>query len=148
MADRPTYTPPQHIIDFAIQASFNIPCLSRRGAAIFNGENLVSVGWNHQPRGFKCTADDKCKKTCGRDAVHAEQAALIGVGNVRGYEMLHVKTVDGQLVPSMAPSCLQCSKLIIEAGLSGMWLYHEYGWRLYSPVEFHWMSGAQQGLTR
>lgn len=51
--------------------------------------------------------------------------------------MLHIKTVDGAAVPSAGPSCLECSKLILEAGVAEMWLFLETGWTRYSAREFH-----------
>jgi len=136
--------PPQHIVDFAIEASLLSPCQSKRGVAIFNGDDLVSTGFNHKPRGFFCDGSNECKSMCSRDAVHAEQAAIIGIPGpkTRGAEMLHVKTVDGNLVESMGPSCLQCSKLIIEAGITAMWLFHAAGWKRYAAGIFHRLSGA------
>lgn len=135
--------PPQHIIGFAIEASIQSPCRSQRGAAIWQGEDLISTGFNRKPIGFRCDQSDKCKKVCALDAIHAEQAAIIHASNsIRGADMLHVKTIDGKLVESMKPSCLQCSKLILEMGIAGMWLYHHTGWHRYNPLEFHYLSGA------
>lgn len=135
--------PPVHIIEFAVEASLQSPCQSKRGVAIFDGEYLVACGHNHKPAGFMCDGSKACKYKCSQDAVHAEQAAIIGAGRAaRGCEMLHVKTVDRCVVPSMGPSCLQCSKLIIEAGITAMWLYHERGWKRYEARLFHYMSGA------
>jgi deoxycytidylate deaminase len=135
-------TPPEHIIQFAIEASLNSPCQSKRGVAIWSGEDLVSIGWNYKPKPFVCDGSTECKFKCGKDAVHAEQHAIIFGRDIRGCQMLHVKTVSGVLVPSMGPSCLQCSKLILAVGISAMWLYHENGWLRYDPVEFHYLSGA------
>jgi hypothetical protein len=44
------------------------------------------------------------------------------------------------LVPSGGPSCAQCSKLALAAGIVGVWLYHENGWRRYGAGEFHRLS--------
>lgn len=130
--------PPEHIINFAIDASLNSPCQSKRGVAIFDADALLSLGWNHKPSGFECDGSDACKKTCGREAVHAEQMALIGMWcPSSGCDMIHVKTVDGVIVPSGGPSCLECSKLILHSRISGMWLYHADGWRRYDTAEFH-----------
>jgi hypothetical protein len=62
--------------------------------------------------------------------------------HAQGCDMLHVKTVDGELVPSGGPSCVQCSKLALAAGIAGVWLFHEDGWRRYGAVEFHELSLA------
>jgi deoxycytidylate deaminase len=135
-------TPPEHIIRFAIEASVRSPCQSKRGVAIWSGEDLISTGYNHKPKPFACDGSDECKAHCNKDAVHAEQAAIICGNRVHRCQMLHVKTRDGLLVTSGGPSCLQCSKLILEAGISFMWLYHEHGWRRYGAVEFHHLSRA------
>jgi deoxycytidylate deaminase len=132
--------PPNHIIRFAIEASYSSPCRSKRGVAIFDGDNLVSLGWNHKPKGFDCDRSAECKRTCGREAIHAEQMALVGSRHLNGAQMIHVKTVDGVLVASGGPSCVECSKLILYARIAGMWLYHETGWRYYEAHEFHRLS--------
>jgi hypothetical protein len=52
--------------------------------------------------------------------------------------LVHVKTVAGKLVVSGGPSCWQCSRMIVaDTRVGGIWLFHEAGWRLYEPVEFH-----------
>jgi deoxycytidylate deaminase len=134
--------PPKHIVQFAIEASLNSPCRSKRGAALFEGDALYSCGWNHKPKGFECDGSEECKRTCGREAVHAEQMALIGSGSYicSDADMLHVKTVDGKLVPSGGPSCIECSKLILHSRIAGMWLYHEDSWKRYDAAEFHRLS--------
>jgi deoxycytidylate deaminase len=129
--------PPQHIINSAIRASLNSPCRSKRGAALFHGDALFTLGWNYKPVGFDCDGSDACKSTCGREAVHAEQMVLVDSVGSRGCDMLHVKTVDGVLVPSGMPSCLECSKLILHAGIARMWLYQNTGWREYTAEQFH-----------
>lgn len=136
--------PDQIYIDFAIEASLNSPCLSKRGVAVWDDRGLVSIGHNFKPYPFKCDQSEYCKRQCREDAVHAEQAAIIHGEStrIRGASMLHVKTVDGVLVPSMGPSCLQCSKLILATGINWMWLFHEGGWKQYDAVRFHWESGA------
>lgn len=139
--------PPECIIRYAIEASQESPCLSKRGAAIFRDENLISVTCNRKPPGFECSGDSKCKATCRYEAVHAEQAALLWVPSHRAYtsDMLHVKTVDGALVPSRPPSCVECSKLILAAGIRHMWLYHADGWRRYEASDFHRLSLENTG---
>lgn len=134
-------SPLSHIIDFAVESANLSPCRSKRGAAIFSGENLVSVGYNMKPRGFTCDGSEECKRNCRNDAIHAEQAAILHARSTYGCEMLHVKTVNGKLVPSGPPSCLQCSKLILGAGIAFMWLYHESGWKCYDTYTFHLLSG-------
>ena len=137
-------TPPEEILEEAIASANNSICRSKRGAVIFRLRKdqvdvLASSGWNHQPT-FLCDGSETCKSTCGKTAVHAEQSAILRMGPWRWsphFEILHVKTVDGLLVPSGPPSCLECSKLILEAGIEHVWLFHEDGWKRYGAGEFH-----------
>lgn len=131
--------PPKHIIRFAVEASKCSPCRSKRGVAIFRGDALMNTGHNYKPRPFVCDGSAACKATCRGEAIHAEQHALLISGSyfAQDSEMLHVKTVDGELVPSGGPSCVECSKLMTAAGISAMWLYHEHGWQRYDIETFH-----------
>lgn len=75
---------------------------------------------------------------CRKTAVHAEQDAILAAGSgCLNASMLHVKVVDGQLVASGEPSCVECSKLILRSGIKFMWLFHETGWKEYTADEFH-----------
>jgi len=56
---------------------------------------------------------------------------------LKNAEMIHVKSVDGQKVYSLQPSCWQCSKLILGTGIKYMWLYLESGLKRYTTEEFH-----------
>ena len=145
-AERPAgEMPPAHIIDLAVQVSGWSPCRSKRGVVIFTGEHAVAHGYNYKPRGFDCDQTVACKATCRREAIHAEQQALLSAGPAAaGSDMLHVKTVDGRLVPSGGPSCVQCSKLAVAARIRGVWLYHDAGWQRYPIAEFHRQSLAAQ----
>ena len=135
--------PPKHIVELAIEVAGLSPCRSKRGSVIFAAGDVIAHGHNHKPSGFECDGSAACKATCRAEAVHAEQVALLQAGHAaRGAEMLHVKAVDGQLVPSGGPSCVQCSKLGLYAGVAGIWLYHEQGWRWYDAAEWHRLSLA------
>jgi deoxycytidylate deaminase len=144
MSSQPT--PPAHIVELAVQVAGWSPCRSKRGVVIFDRDgNFITNGHNHKPQGFACDGSEACKATCRRDAIHAEQYALLKAGTeARGAELLHVKAVDGQLVPSGGPSCVECSKLAIAAGITGVWLYHVHGWQRYPIVNFHNESLASQ----
>lgn len=140
--------PHKTVVAAAVAASLNSPCRSKRGVAIWWPGFLkpIAVGWNDLPVG-DCDGSDACKETCARRAVHAEQRALLTVVMKHGASMLHVKTIDGELVASGGPSCVECSKLILAAGLASMWLYQADGWREYSALEFHRLSLAAHGLA-
>lgn len=128
-------------VDLAVEEARRSPCQSKRGAVIFDARGVVAHGFNRQVPPLVCDGSDACKRTCRHSAVHAEQAALLAAGVMaRGRDMLHVKVVDGGLVPSGGPSCGQCSRLIVCAGIRHMWLFHEDGWRRYDAEEFHRLS--------
>lgn len=131
----------EHALGFAIEAAKLSPCQSKRGVAIWNSSGLVSVGWNDQIEPFKCDRSEKCKRSCYKTALHAEQKAILDAGErTRGAFMLHIKVQDGKPVTSMGPSCPECSKLILASGICQMWLFHDHGWMSYTPEKFHWYS--------
>ncbi len=139
--------PPVTFDDFvglAIEAAKWSPCRSKRGAIAFAGrENerreLVAVGFNQKPDG-SCDGSERCKSTCRREAVHAEQALLAGGADLTGSEVIHVKALAGALMESGAPDCVECSKLLMAAGVVAVWLCHVDGWRRYEIAEFHRLS--------
>ncbi len=114
-------------------------CQSKRGVVIWRPETerALSVGINHQARGFTCDGSDACKLWCGRTAIHAEESAILHFkGDLRGTSLIHVKYKDG-IVPSGKPSCVRCSGMIMEIGISKVWLLHKDGLRWYDPSMFH-----------
>lgn len=116
------------------------PCRSQRGVVIWHREHgLISFGFNAPPHPMVCNGSDECKATCSKTAVHAEQAALLNFNPIvySDCEMLHVKVVDDDAVTSEKPSCWQCSKLILAAGIEYMWLYQKEGLVRYTALDFH-----------
>lgn len=143
--------PPPHIVKFAVKASQRSPCRSKRGVVLFVGDHVVTHGYNYKPRGFDCDGSELCKATCRAEAIHAEQQALLSAGpRAKWADLVHVKTVDGELVPSGGPSCVACSKLILVAGVVDVWLYQSDGWHCYTAQEFHRASleSALAGIVR
>ena len=114
-------------VDEAVSVAMQSPCMSKRGVVISSEEGeLISTGFNNQPPPFICTGDDRCKKKCGKTAIHAEQSAILAARrDLRDAWMLHVKAKDGKPCASMAPSCLECSKLILASGIAWMHLLHD-----------------------
>ncbi len=126
-------------------------CKSKRGVVIADphtGEILVTAH-NSKPPPLSCSGSAACRAECRRVAVHAEERALLRLARLRicpiGGVLLHVKVVDGELVGGGPPSCLQCSRLILEAEISTVWLYEvntEPGfagnaWVARSALQFH-----------
>lgn len=116
---------------------------SKRGVIIWDASGILSCGSNSPPPGFVCDGSDACRASCGKVAVHAEQRALLkALSSVVGAEMLHTKVNEyGRAVPGGPPSCSDCSKLIVEAGIARMWLYETVDGTptlvRYTAEEFH-----------
>ena len=141
-------TPPAHVILRAIAEGRDSPCgKSKRGVVIYDPHTTNSIvrGRNAPALGV-CGNDDVCRAACARICIHAEQDSLLRGFDVVGADLVHVKVIDGVLVPSGGPSCVECSKLILAAGVDGVWLYHAEGWRRYSAEEFHRLTLAALGL--
>jgi deoxycytidylate deaminase len=104
---------------------------------------IIGRGFNGQPSGF-CDATARCRELCNQRCVHAEMRALRGI-RAGGATLLHVKVVDGQVVPGGGPSCWQCSREIVDSNLLGVWLYQDPyvnattapAWCYYSAFSFH-----------
>ncbi len=147
LTDWQPMTPPAEIVAKACAEAMRSPCRSQRGAVVFRhydgAPGCMARGHNDKPEGFACDGSEACKATCRQEAVHAEQHALLRAGlHAQGSDLLHVKVVDQVLVPSGGPSCVQCSKLSLVAGIRFVWLFHESGWRRYDATEFHRLSLA------
>lgn len=140
----------------AVEAARLSPCSkSKRGVVLWNRRSGRYVSaCNAPPPGFVCDGSDSCRGACGKVAVHAEQTALLKAAqegfNPVGKEMLHVKVFVAEAVGSGGPSCVDCSKLILRAGIKKVWLYEPilYLPRLvdYDPVSFHALSLEAKGL--
>jgi deoxycytidylate deaminase len=137
----------------ATKVGADSPCAkSKRGVVLFcRTYGMLGAGCNHPPDGFECDGSDECHAACNRVCVHAEMDALAEFtkelrddflrradkkGDMR-LEMLHVKVVDGVAVPSGEPSCWQCSRHVINFGVTAFWLLHASGLHRYGADEFH-----------
>lgn len=137
----------EDFVGIALETAAGSPCRSQRGAVAFTGNELegrelVAVGFNQKPGGT-CDGSERCKATCRREAVHAEQAMLasgVDLTFAGAVEVIHVKRAGGRLAPSGGPDCVECSKLLMFAGVIAVWLYHVDGWRRYPIEEFHRLS--------
>jgi deoxycytidylate deaminase len=142
--------PPDYVIEAARVAAMQSPCAkSKRGVVLFNPARhdeaelhgqlndharkwiVVSSGFNGPPAPFVCRDRMVCRSACRDVCLHAEQRAIIaalGCDDAVDLELVHVKVVDGAVVPGGGPSCLQCSKLVVEARLRGVWLLEAQRW--------------------
>lgn len=155
-------------VQAAVAAARTSPCAkSRRGVAIIDreweGGRVVASASNGPPAPLACTSDAACRAACRRVAVHAEQRALLwALDRSRArprapvFEVVHAKVNEaGELVPSDGPSCVDCSKLMLAAGVRRVYLYQERAdgpaqeppvWRGYEALEFHELTLAALGL--
>jgi deoxycytidylate deaminase len=146
----PAITTPEILVAAALDVGRQSTCAkSKRGVAILTDSIGIVCACNDPPLPFKCDGSRRCREFCRRLAVHAEQRALL-IAGADAFEatMLHVKVVDGELADSGPPSCYECSKLILEAGIADVWLFHSSGWRRYEAAEFHRLSLAAHNLPR
>lgn len=119
------------------------PVTAERGEQSFTVASICDVvgyGFNSAPD-RKCDGSAECASACGEICVHAEERAVRGAVallaasgympspaahfTLAGWDLLHAKVVDGQLVPGGGPSCVTCSRTILDAGISNVWLYEQ-----------------------
>lgn len=144
---------PRDGLECARNGARKSPCAkSKRGVSVWHpDEGLLAVGWN-EPAAGECDGSEACRASCSRICVHAEADAIIEATSWRarsghrardlsGCHLLHVKVVDGEPVASGPPSCWQCSRLILRAGIETVWLVHAGAdgleLRSYTAAEFH-----------
>jgi hypothetical protein len=125
--------PPEWVVDLARQVATWSPCRSKRGVVVFDpsdpGAIAHTTGHNGPPFPLTCPGRPICAGLCGQISVHAESRALhaIGTGSTKvrsRLDLVHVELTPGSdVVACDGPSCLSCSKEILESGLGGVWLY-------------------------
>lgn len=174
--------PPEEFIHEAtLVANYSGCKKSKRGVVIFDEDGYThgsgtngppvfdQVSTDEQP--FQCSGSKQCRASCAQTAVHAEVRALRDVKRndevgLPKLQLLHVKTVDGELVAGCGPSCVLCSKEILDSGIvKWVWLFEKafdpdscdmksrdsrsceierHGvigkWKRYHVVEFHELS--------
>jgi deoxycytidylate deaminase len=124
----------------AVRLAKQSPCeKSKRGVVIVKDDVIVGRGFNGPPGGYACAG--VCREYCSEYTVHAEMRAvfnaLMSGVSLFGARAYHVKAVDGVAVPKGIPSCLPCSKHMLDVGLSEIVLMDEQGYALYGVEEFY-----------
>jgi deoxycytidylate deaminase len=129
---------PSSYADLAYSTALRSPCAKSKRGVVLRGLNTYAA-YNGPPEPFSCGTSTGCSpSSCVKVAIHAEQRAIMKAGPfAKGSEMIHIKVKDEVGVVSGPPSCWQCSRMILEAGISGMWLLHDEGWVRYTAEEFH-----------
>jgi len=141
----------QWALNQAINAAQQSPCVkSQRGVVLWRRASegkrglYLAAGFNHPPAPFRCDGSVACREACNKVCIHAEADALLKTPtrvpdrwSLTECEMLHIKVVKGHATASGQPTCWQCSRLVLGAGLKAMWLFHKSGLQSYTPEEFH-----------
>jgi deoxycytidylate deaminase len=138
----------------AVNAARRSTCSKdQRGAAVWHHTyGAMVAASNGPPAPCICDGSDACRAACGKVAVHAEERALLrylqggGGGGLacRGMTVLHIRVVNGEPVASGPPSCVTCSRTLLAAGASNIWLWHDEGWKSYAADAFHFASLSHQ----
>lgn len=128
-------SPPVAMIAAAVAVARRSPCAkSKRGAVVFDrlSHYVLGSGFNGRPGDLADgNCGGACRSICGHVAVHAEQRAVRAAIQLTpqlygklssGLDLVHAKVVDGHLVAGGGPSCLPCSKEMLDAGVAGVWL--------------------------
>lgn len=158
------------LIEYARVVATHSPCAkSKRGCIVVDSDTraftVYGSGFNGPPPPFSCDGSESCRSSCRHVCIHAEARAIIAAtssaGNrtvplsltcrlkaLSGLAMVHIKVdAAGVAVPSGPPSCEQCSKLVLDSGLDGIWLWVEADdWRFYPAKEFHDLTLKHCGL--
>lgn len=161
--------PTEELIEAARIAALASECAkSRRGVVIFRDDNgalfrgkIIGRGANAQPAPFHCNNTDACREACGKLCFHAETDAIrdalvtraaalaraghcdddiVRSGILHKAVLLHVKVDEvGRVVAGGGPSCWQCSREILAAGIAGVWLYevspNDFSLNTHCPTE-------------
>lgn len=110
---------------------------------------ILAHGTNYKPKPHRCDGSQVCQDACAKTCVHAEDAAIRSLGmrhapalllnEPLGFHLIHVKVLDdGSLAPRGEPSCVACSKTILDTTAIGVvWLAGCDGAQPYTSLDFH-----------
>jgi hypothetical protein len=138
---------------------------SAGAGAGFNGPPMTLAIGGARPAWATCDGSEACRRDCGRRCVHAEVRAVMALleedrAMAPHLHMVHVKIPahgeempprpdglsDHAGLPSGGPSCIDCSKFLLDACFGGIWLYESRGWRYYTAAAFHHATVASTGV--
>ncbi len=131
MSDNKTEKSKQHILDCRYMRmakiwAENSYCVRRQvGALIVKNKMIISDGYNGTPAGFENVCEDENNKTKPY-VLHAEANAITKVARSNN-------SSEGATLYVTASPCIECSKLIIQSGISRV-VYSEH---------YHLMDGIE-----
>lgn len=115
----------------------NSYCVRRRvGALIVREQMIISDGFNGTPAGFENVCEDEDGKTKPY-VLHAEANAITKVARSNN-------SSEGATLYVTASPCLECSKLIIQAGIKRV-VYHEL-YRMSDGIDLLVRAGIELSL--
>jgi dCMP deaminase len=125
-------------MDIAVRLS-EMSCAERKvvGAVLVKEDNIISFGWNGMPSGFDncCEHFENNNLVTNNEVAHAELnifAKLAKNGSTG--------TKGSVLYVTLSP-CFECSKLIVQSGVSKVYYLEEY--RDTRPLEFLNKAGVE-----
>ena len=123
----------------------NSYCVRRKvGALIVKDKMIISDGYNGTPSGFENICEDEDNRTKAY-VLHAEANAITKVAK-------SANNCDGSTLYITAAPCIECSKLIIQAGIKRVVYAEEYrseeGINLLKRVGIECVQYAHYGIPR
>jgi dCMP deaminase len=113
----------------------NSYCIRRQvGAIIVRGSMIISDGFNGTPSGFENVCEDEDGAHTKPYVLHAEANAITKVARSNN-------SSDGATLYVTASPCLECAKLIIQAGIKRV-VYHEV-YRLTDGIDLLQRAGVE-----
>lgn len=116
---------------------------SKRGVVVVKNGSIIGRGTNNPPLDLPCVPE-YCRSICNMFCLHGEQNALLDTRR-NGYDpsgsrIYHIKVKDSIQAPSGPPSCVQCSRIVLDEGVKDFVLLYKDGIGLYEAREFHELS--------
>lgn len=109
----------QRYLKMALIWAQNSYCKRRQvGALLVKDKMIISDGYNGTPSGFENNCEDENNKTFPY-VLHAEANAITKVAKSNN-------SSDGATLYVTSSPCLECSKLIIQAGIKRVVFYDSY----------------------
>jgi dCMP deaminase len=113
---------PIYFMDIAGRVAQRSTCPRRAvGAVIVKERRILSTGYNGAPSGLPHCSDEGCLMIEGHcvRTLHAEQNALLQAAH------FGVSTEGSEIFSTSSP-CLNCAKMIINAGIRKVWYWEGY----------------------
>jgi dCMP deaminase len=120
LADRPSWD--EYFMTIARQVSERSTCMRRHcGAVVVKERRMLATGYNGTPRGLRHCEEIGCLREQRGIAsgshhelcrgIHAEQNAIIQAA-------LHGVAIEGSTIYTTHQPCVQCAKMLINAGVT------------------------------